>query len=120
MQILNPIIFIVTRTLPMTLWATMPCEQATQNVIKVYHLQHRLSLAQQKSLLQQALHLCPDHAHTHNNLGVLLEQEGNDTAAFSHYRQAVSSQPNYVEAWLGMGDVLYQQGQYPLNLETYL
>jgi len=101
MRIFKPIIFIITLTLPITLWAAMPCEQATQKVIKVYHLRHTLSLAQQKYLLQQALHLCPDHAHAHNNLGVLLEQEGNYTAALSHYRQAVSSQPDYVEAWYG-------------------
>ncbi len=120
MRILNQIIFIITLSLPVTIWAATPCDQATQNVIKVYHLRHTLSLAQQKYLLQQAINLCPNHAHAHNNLGVLLEQEGNLTAALSHYRQAVSSLPDYVQAWLGIGDVLYQQGQYPLSLEAYL
>lgn len=50
MQILNPIIFLLTLTLPITLWATMPCDQATQNIIKVYHLRYTLFLAQQNSL----------------------------------------------------------------------
>jgi len=118
MRILNQII--ITLILPITLWAATPCEQATQNVIKVYHLRHTFSQAQQKSLLQQALNLCPNHVQAHNNLGVLLEQEGDNTAALHHYRQAVSSQPDYVEAWLGIGDILYQQGQYPLSLEAYL
>jgi tetratricopeptide (TPR) repeat protein len=120
MPILNKIIFIVTLTLPLSLWAAMPCDQATQNVIKVFHLRHTLSVAQQKNLLQQALKLCPHHAYAHNNLGVLLEHEGNNTAALYHYRQAVSNQPDYVDAWLGIGDVLYKQGQYPLSLEAYL
>jgi len=120
MRILNQVIFIITLSLPITLWATTPCDQATQNVIKVYHLRQTLSLAQKKSLLQQALNLCPNHAHAHNNLGVLLEQAGDNTAALYHYRQAVNSQPDYVEAWLGIGDILYQQGQFPLSLEAYL
>jgi len=120
MRILNQIIFIITLSLPISLWAAMPCDQATQNVIKVYHLRQTLSLTQKKSLLQQALNLCPNHAHAHNNLGVLLEQAGDNAAALYHYRQAVSSQPDYVEAWLGIGDILYQQGQFPLSLEAYL
>jgi hypothetical protein len=78
MPILNQIIFIVTLTLPLSLWAATPCDQATQNVIKVFHLRHTLPVAQQKDLLQQALNLCPHHAH--NNLGVLLEHEGDNTA----------------------------------------
>jgi outer membrane protein OmpA-like peptidoglycan-associated protein len=120
MRILNPVIFIITLSLPISLWAATPCDQGTQNDIKVYHLRQTLSLAQKKSLLQQALNLCPNHAHAHNNLGVLLEQAGDNTAALYHYRQAVSSQPDYVEAWLGIGDILYQQGQFPLSLEAYL
>ncbi|MDM8563755.1 tetratricopeptide repeat protein [Candidatus Marithioploca araucensis] len=118
MRILNQII--ITLILPITLWAAAPCDQATKNVIKVYHLRHTLSQARQKSLLQQALNFCPNHAQAHNNLGVLLEKEDDNTAALYHYRQAVSSQPDYVEAWLGIGDILYKQGQYPLSLEAYL
>jgi len=73
-----------------------------------------------KTLLQQAVNFCPSHAQAHNNLGVLLEQAGDNITALYHYRQAVVSQPDYVEAWLGIGDILYQQGQYPLSLEAYL
>jgi tetratricopeptide (TPR) repeat protein len=63
-----------------------------QNVINVYHLRQTLSVAQPKFLLQQAVNFCPNHAYAHNNLGVLLEQAGDNTAALSYYRQAVSSQ----------------------------
>jgi len=119
LKIIEPLV-IITLILPFTLWAATPCDQATQNVIKVYHLRHTLSLAQQKSLLQQAINLCPNHAQAHNNLGVLLEQEGDNTVALYHYRQAVSNQPDYVKAWLSIGNILYEQGQYPLSLEAYL
>jgi hypothetical protein len=43
------LVFIIILSLPITLWATTPCEQATQNVIKVYHLRQTLSEVQQKT-----------------------------------------------------------------------
>jgi hypothetical protein len=46
LKIIEPlVIFIITLILPFTLWAATPCSLATQNVIKVYHLRHTLSLA---------------------------------------------------------------------------
>ena len=68
LKIIEPLV-IITLILPITLWAATPCSLATQNVIKVYHLRQTLSLAQQKTLLQQAVNLCPNHAQAHNNLG---------------------------------------------------
>ena len=35
-----------------------------------------------------------------------LEQEGNDTPTLYHYRQAVSKQPDYVEAWFSIGKMI--------------
>jgi tetratricopeptide (TPR) repeat protein len=45
--------------------------------------------AQQKRLLQDALNLCPDFVPAHHNLGVIYENEHNDTKALYHYRQAL-------------------------------
>jgi len=106
--------------LPLPLLAT-PCNQATQLVIQADDLgEHTSVYAHQKALLQQALSLCPHHADAHNNLGVILENEQNDTKAIHHYQRALQINPDYYEAWVGMGDVYYKPGQFPLSLDAYL
>ncbi len=106
--------------LPLPLLAA-PCNQATRLVIKAYDMGERPSVyAQQKALLQQALRLCPKHADAHNNLGLILEAEQNHTQALYHYQRALQIAPDYYEAWIGIGDIYYKQGQYPLSLEAYL
>lgn len=56
----------------------------------------------------------------HQNLGVIYENEHNDTQALYHYRQALKQRSNYYPAWVGIGDVYYKQNQLPLSLEAYL
>jgi len=104
--------------LPLPLLAT-PCNQATQLVIQAYDLGEHAT-ARKQVLLQQALSLCPNHADAHNNLGVILENEQNYPKAIHHYQRALQINPDYYEAWVGMGDVYYKQGQFPLSLDAYL
>ncbi len=113
--ILSQLIVIIT--FPITLWAS-PCEEANSLVTQAYYLSYYP--AQQKRILQHALERCPNHAQAHNNLGVLLENENNDTKALYHYRQALKFCPECYQAWLGLGDVYYKQNQFPLSLEAYL
>ncbi|HIE00288.1 MAG TPA: tetratricopeptide repeat protein [Thiotrichaceae bacterium] len=114
------IMILIFLILPLPLLAT-PCNQATQRVIQAYDLgEHASVYARQKALLQQALNLCPHHADAHNNLGVILENEQNYTKAIHHYQRALQINPDYYEAWVGMGDVYYKQGQFPLSLDAYL
>lgn len=108
---------IVILFVPISLWAN-GCEQATLLVQQAY--QFGSSSAQQKALLQRALHLCPQHAQAHNNLGVVYENQGNFEKALYHYRQTLTYRPDYFQAWVGIGDVYYQQRQLPLSLEAYL
>jgi outer membrane protein OmpA-like peptidoglycan-associated protein len=86
---------------------------ANEYVIEAYHL----SDPQEK---QTALQLCPDHPAAHNNLGLLLENDNQHTAALYHYQQALKIRPHYTEAWVGVGDIYYKQGQWPLSIEAYL
>ncbi len=109
--------FIVILTFPITVGA-ISCEQAHSLVKQAYYFTHNPS--QQKELLQRALKLCPTNAPAHNNLGVLLENENNHTKALYHYRQTLKYCPDCFQAWLGIGDVYYQQSQFPLSLEAYL
>jgi len=108
-----PLIFLV---LPLPLLAT-PCNQATQLVIEAYDMGKHPNA---RLLLQRALNLCPNHADAHNNLGVILENAQNYAKAIHHYQRALQINPDYHEAWIGMGDVHYKQGQFPLSLEAYL
>jgi flagellar motor protein MotB len=104
--------------LPLPLLAT-PCKQATQLVTQAYDLGHSHT-AQKKQLLQRALTLCPNHPDAHNNLAVILENEQKYTQALQHYQRALQIDPQYNNAWIGIGDIYYKQAQYPLSLEAYL
>ncbi|RKZ70300.1 MAG: hypothetical protein DRR19_33460 [Candidatus Parabeggiatoa sp. nov. 1] len=109
----SQLIIILTYPLPLS---AQTCEQATSLVNQAYYL--GTFQAQQK--LQQALTLCPEHAKAHNNLGVLYENEGNYDKALHQYRQILKHQPDYYPAWVGIGDIYYQQKKLPLSLEAYL
>ncbi|MFB3906796.1 MAG: tetratricopeptide repeat protein [Candidatus Eisenbacteria bacterium] len=52
---------------------------------------------------RRALELDPDHADAHLNLGRLLHEEGNLSAAAAHYRQAARSRPEDATAWFNLG-----------------
>ena len=112
------IIILILFILPLPLLAN-PCTQATQLVIQAYDLGIS-AYVRQKTLLQQALNLCSNHADAHNNLGVILENEQNYSQAIHHYQRALRINPDYQEAWIGMGDVYFKQGQFPLSLDAYL
>jgi outer membrane protein OmpA-like peptidoglycan-associated protein len=111
------ITIIVILNFPHTLWAT-PCDQANTLIKQVYALGNQP--AQQKRLLQRALKLCPDFVPAHHNLGVIYENEHNDTKALHHYRQALKQRPDFYPSWVGIGDIYYKQKQLPLSLEAYL
>jgi outer membrane protein OmpA-like peptidoglycan-associated protein len=113
---LKPIVpFYAILIFPVTLWADA-CEQANSLVFKV--LNNQFSNA--KPLLQRALTLCPNHAIAHNTLAVISEHEQDYHNALYHYQQTVKYSPDYFQAWVGMGDIYYQQKQLPLSLESYL
>ena len=109
---------LITLIFPAPLWATA-CDDATTLVSQAYQLTNR---DRQKSVLQQALKRCPNHAIAHNNLAVLFEKEGRDKQALYHYRQMLnsSSEQYQIQAWMSIGDLYYQQRQWPLSLEAYL
>jgi len=120
MSNLKPFILIqllIILTFPITTWASS-CEKADSVVNQAYYFTD--NPPQQKQLLQRALKLCPSHAAAHNNLGVLLENENNHPKALYHYRQTLKHCPHCYQAWVGIGDVYYQQSQFPLSLEAYL
>jgi len=80
----------------------------------------RAYFSEQKRLLNQALQLCPNHPESHNNLADIFEREQNYPQAIDHYRQALKARPYYSNAWYGLGETYYKQGQFPLSLEAHL
>jgi len=105
---------------PVIVSAKTPCQTANQYLVRALYLNSATHSAQQKQYFQRALALCPTHPEAHNNLAFVLEQENNYSDALYHYQQALKNRPDYVKAWLGLGDVYYKQGQLPLSLQAYL
>lgn len=54
----------------------------------------------------EALRLRPDYAEGHNNLGLVLAQNGDDEKASSEFREAVRIRPDYADAHANLGAVL--------------
>ena len=63
--------------------------------------------------MRQALIIKPDSAETHNNLGVVLKEQGRLSEAEASLRQALSLKPGYVEAYCNLGNILREQGRLP-------
>ena len=67
----------------------------------------------------RSLALKPDHAESHYNLGVVLQELGELGQAVERYRQAVSINPDYAEALGNLGVVLQLQGKVDEAIEWY-
>ena len=63
--------------------------------------------------------LKPDYADAHNNLGNLLELQGNTDDAIAHYARAVALNPNHAEAHNNLGNIFRQRGEFDQALEHY-
>jgi len=53
-------------------------------------------------------------------LGDIYLAKGENTKAIESYRKALEINPNLSQAWNGLGEIYYQQGQFPLSLEAHL
>ncbi|MEN8220891.1 MAG: OmpA family protein [Pseudomonadota bacterium] len=96
------------------------CQHATQLVAQSYYAGESGHIHKEKRLLKQALQNCPRHAEAHNNLASILENEGKYEQAITHYKQALRIKPDLSQAWYGLGETYYKQGQFPLSLEAHL
>ena len=60
---------------------------------------------------QRALQAKPDYAEAHNNLGNVLQEQGQAAEAIACYQRALQLKPDYAEAHDNLGNVLQAQGQ---------
>ncbi|MCP4303952.1 MAG: OmpA family protein [bacterium] len=97
------------------------CQRAARLAADAYDLgTDERTFAQQKQWLHQALSLCPNQADAHNLLADILEREGTIPAAIEHYRLAIAAEPDFDEAWYGLGESYSRQQRFALALEAYL
>ena len=58
---------------------------------------------------ESAIRLRPNHAQSHNNLGVVLRSLGRDAEAIAEFRRAVALDPANAEARANLAAALRQQ-----------
>ena len=63
--------------------------------------------------------MAPNHADAHINLGRILHERGDLTAAEEHYRRALAIRPNDPTASFNLGVVLEDGGHHADALEAY-
>ncbi|GEM_PF-1103753 len=66
--------------------------------------------------------LIPVSDHFGRTRQCLCSQKGINSTSIKPlpYQRALQINPDYDEAWVGMGDVYYKQGQFPLSFDAYL
>ncbi|MBD0313907.1 MAG: glycosyltransferase family protein, partial [Microcoleus sp. T3-bin5] len=61
----------------------------------------------------------PNCAQSHNNLGILLQAQGNIAAAVSCFQKAIALNPIYLKALNNLGAILQQQGELPTAIACF-
>ncbi len=71
------------------------------------------------ALYEHALMVTENNYLAHNNLGTVLEEDGNLKEAILHYSKAVRIKPNYGDAHHNLGIALTRQGKFTEALNHY-
>ena len=95
-----------------------PGDHVKYNMIGNYYLELGQP-AKARTYFERTVHLEPDYADGHYNLGVLLESEGQLERAVERYRRAVESKSGYAQAHNNLGNVLLSQGKQEEALRQY-
>jgi hypothetical protein len=67
----------------------------------------------------RALSLQPDHAPSHNNIGVIRQQSGEWEAAAAAYQKAIQANPQFGLAWYNLGNCLREDNRLEHAIECY-
>lgn len=66
----------------------------------------------EKGLLKEAVRLCPGHAFSWNNLGMVLEEDSLWDEAYEAYGRAAKEDPSLSSPYAGLGDVAMKMGRF--------
>jgi tetratricopeptide (TPR) repeat protein len=72
-----------------------------------------------ETLWRDTLARNPDCWMAHNNLGMLLSNQGRNDEAMDHYHKAIQIRPNYWEALNNLGNALADRGRFDEAIENY-
>jgi tetratricopeptide (TPR) repeat protein len=75
-------------------------------------LDHLGDVSAESIALEQAVHINPDLAVAHNQLGFLASKRGDLLAAEKHFREAARSAPGFTEAWVNLAATLGLQSRF--------
>lgn len=67
----------------------------------------------------RAISLQPDHAPSHNNIGVMRQQCGELDAAVAAYQNALAANPQYAVAWYNLGNCFREANRLEQAIECY-
>jgi hypothetical protein len=67
----------------------------------------------------RAISFRPDHAPSHNNIGVIRQQWGELEAAAAAYEKAVEANPQFGLAWFNLGNCLREDNRLEKAIECY-
>ena len=68
---------------------------------------------------KKAIYINPNFAEAHNNMGIILKDQGNLEEAIEAYNKALAIKPDFAEAYNNMGNALQEQGKLEEAMEAY-
>ena len=68
---------------------------------------------------RQAIHIKPDYAEAHYNLGAVLKERGKLEEAIAAYREAIRIKPDFAVAYSNLGVALKEQGKLDEAVAAY-
>jgi Tfp pilus assembly protein PilF len=83
-------------------------------------LHERASFAEAERAFRRAVEINPDHAESHDHLGMLYEQQGRLDDAAVEFRHAVAAKPDYPAARFHLGRILVNQQKYDEAIRQFL
>jgi tetratricopeptide (TPR) repeat protein len=95
-------------------WPLAPKESVrawTEYNVGVYLQSQQQDNEKARPHFEKALLLNPNFAEAHNNLGVILTEEGKIDEALDHYTEAVRHRPDYADAQFNLAVILSAKGR---------
>lgn len=115
----------VIASVPVTRTSPVPHEPASADVAELFARGVALEEDPRNQLqaiaaYESVLHLDPEHAAAHINLGTLYYNRQDYRAAEEHYREALRIDPRYALAHFDLGNVLDETGRVADAVQSYL